>query len=53
MNDINDNAIELLEKLIICKSITPNDAGCQEIIGDFLKNIGFSVKEKNMKGLII
>ena len=46
MNDINDNAIELLEKLIICKSVTPNDDGCQEVIGNFLKNIGFSVKEK-------
>lgn len=46
MNDINNNAIELLEKLIVCKSVTPNDNGCQEIIGDFLKNIGFSVKEK-------
>jgi len=46
MNDINNNTIELLEKLIICKSVTPNDNGCQEIIGNFLKNIGFSVKEK-------
>ena len=36
MNDINNNTIELLEKLIICKSVTPNDNGCQEIIGNFL-----------------
>ena len=40
---MNDNTIKILEKLIMFKSVTPNDAGCQEFISDFLKNIGFSI----------
>ena len=40
---MNDNAIKILEKLIMCKSVTPNDAGCQEFISNFLKNIGFLI----------
>lgn len=35
-------SIELLSTLITCPSITPNDAGAQEIIKKFLAPLGFS-----------
>lgn len=37
MNDL----IPLLEQLIACPSLTPNDAGCQKIISDRLTQRGF------------
>lgn len=36
--------IELAQKLINIESITPHDHGCQIIIADFLKDLGFSVQ---------
>ncbi len=38
-----NNVYIMLEKLIKCQSITPNDDGCQSIISDFLKNFGFDI----------
>lgn len=38
MNDL----MPLLEQLIVCPSLTPNDAGCQKIIGDRLTRNGFN-----------
>ena len=43
MNTKNNDVYSLLEKLISCKSITPNDDGCQSIISDFLKKFGFKI----------
>jgi len=43
---MSNNTIKILEKLIMCESVTPNDAGCQDLISDFLQNIGFSIKSK-------
>ncbi len=43
MSTKNDNVYSMLEKLISCKSITPNDDGCQSIISDFLKKFGFEI----------
>ncbi len=43
MNTENNDVYSMLEKLISCKSITPNDDGCQSIISDFLKKIGFEI----------
>lgn len=37
-------ALTLLKELIACESITPNDAGCQEIIRERLKHTGFVTK---------
>ena len=46
----------MLEKLIGCKSITPDDDGCQSIIAGFLKDFGFEIKmrllQDNIMGLI-
>lgn len=36
--------LDLLKQLIACPSITPVDAGCQDIISDRLKAAGFSIE---------
>ena len=33
--------LELLSRLIRCKSVTPDDAGCQDILTGLLENLGF------------
>lgn len=35
--------IELAKKLIACQSVTPIDDGCQEIIAEELKSLGFNI----------
>ena len=39
----NVEVIEVLSNLIKCKSITPNDDGCQTYIGRYLKQLGFNI----------
>ena len=39
----NIEIIEVLSNLIKCKSITPNDDGCQTYIGEYLKQLGFNI----------
>ena len=41
----------MLEKLIGCKSITPDDDGCQSIIAGFLKDFGFEIKIVEKSGV--
>lgn len=36
--------LSLLKELIACPSVTPNDAGCQDIISDRLKKAGFQIE---------
>ncbi len=36
--------LDLTKELISRKSLTPNDAGCQNIVAERLKNIGFSIE---------
>jgi succinyl-diaminopimelate desuccinylase len=38
-------ALELLKNLIRCASVTPNDAGCQDLIAERLKKIGFHIEK--------
>lgn len=35
-------ALELLDKLIRCRSVTPDDAGCQRLLAEHLEPLGFS-----------
>ncbi|CAL4319066.1 Succinyl-diaminopimelate desuccinylase [Buchnera aphidicola (Protaphis terricola)] len=39
---------ELTKKLIKIPSISPRDLGCQDIMIDFLSNLGFEIKEINI-----
>lgn len=41
----------MLEKLISCQSITPDDDGCQDIISDFLRGFGFEIKAIEKSGV--
>jgi succinyl-diaminopimelate desuccinylase len=44
MNDIAKKVIYLAQKLISIPSVTPNDEGCQKIIFNSLKPLGFTAK---------
>lgn len=39
-----DNVIGLTEALINRRSVTPEDAGCQELMGDRLRKLGFNIE---------
>jgi len=39
-----NTTIELAKKLISCASVTPDDAGCQQIIAEQLEQIGFKAE---------
>ena len=42
----NENVVGILSKLISCKSLTPEDDGCQKYIADYLKKLGFEIEIK-------
>ena len=42
MNAMDDRAVEIAQALIRCRSITPFDAGAQEVLADALKAAGFA-----------
>ncbi|MFP6805798.1 MAG: succinyl-diaminopimelate desuccinylase [Pseudomonadales bacterium] len=48
MNDfndvLNDEILELARKLISAKSISPKDEGCQQLIADYLAELGFEIE---------
>jgi succinyl-diaminopimelate desuccinylase len=39
-----NNTTELTQQLIACKSITPNDAGCQALLAARLQTMGFTIE---------
>ncbi len=41
---MKDEVLDLTKQLISRRSITPEDAGCQDLIADILKDCGFAVK---------
>ena len=45
-----DNNLEFL-KLLIQKSITPDDDGCQDLIESFLKPLGFNRRVMNFNNV--
>ncbi|MDP1574285.1 MAG: succinyl-diaminopimelate desuccinylase [Coxiellaceae bacterium] len=45
------NTLALSEQLMNIKSITPNDNGCQAVLIDRLKKIGFEITELNANGV--
>ena len=48
----NENVVEILSKLISCKSITPEDDGCQKFIELYLQNLGFETEIKKHDNVI-
>ncbi|MBL6707684.1 MAG: M20/M25/M40 family metallo-hydrolase, partial [Pseudomonadales bacterium] len=48
----NESSIlELTKALIRRVSVTPEDAGCQELIGDMLRALGFTTEQFNAHGV--
>lgn len=41
---IMSETLELASKLIACNSVTPNDAGCQDLLEQELKEVGFKCR---------
>ena len=48
---MSDTTLELAKQIIACHSVTPEDGGCMEIIGDRLKPLGFSLEYINRNGI--
>ena len=42
----NKNVINILDKLISFKSVTPFDDNCQEYIANYLQELGFDIQFK-------
>ena len=38
--------IHILDELISCQSITPDDQGCQDFIAKYLEELGFEITKK-------
>ncbi len=47
----SDATLELTEQLIACHSVTPEDGGCMDIIGERLQRIGFKCEYINRGGV--
>ena len=39
------STLDLAKQLIRCPSVTPDDAGCQQILGQRLQNLGFNLEQ--------
>lgn len=51
MNTTNNSVLELAKELISRVSVTPDDAGCQEIIAERLQTLGFATRAINHGGV--
>lgn len=45
MGPISDRIKTILQQLIACPSLTPDDAGCQDVMLNFLRNLGFRCQQ--------
>ena len=41
---MTDSTLELTKKLVSAQSISPADEGCQTLIAEYLKQLGFEVE---------
>ena len=48
---MSDPTLELVRQIIACPSVTPDDAGCMEIIAERLRPLGFSCEFINRNGV--
>ena len=48
---MSDPTLALARQIIACHSVTPDDAGCMEIIADRLQPLGFSIEYINRNGV--
>ncbi len=45
------NAVELAQQLISRNSVTPNDAGCTDLLRGYLEPLGFECEKISMGGV--
>ena len=48
---MNCPVLELTEELIRCESVTPNDAGCLDLLGTRLESLGFELERMDRQGV--
>nr|Q47FB0.1 RecName: Full=Succinyl-diaminopimelate desuccinylase; Short=SDAP desuccinylase; AltName: Full=N-succinyl-LL-2,6-diaminoheptanedioate amidohydrolase [Dechloromonas aromatica RCB] len=48
---MSDTTLELAKRIIACASVTPEDAGCMDILIERLKPLGFSIEFINRNGV--
>jgi len=48
---MSDTTLELAKQIIACPSVTPEDAGCMDILVERLKPLGFSIEFINRNGV--
>ncbi|MBS1140678.1 MAG: succinyldiaminopimelate desuccinylase [Proteobacteria bacterium] len=48
---MSDATLELAKRIIACPSVTPEDAGCMDILVERLKPLGFSIEFINRNGV--
>ncbi len=48
---MTDSTLTLARQIIACPSVTPDDAGCMEIIAARLQSLGFSIEYINRNGV--
>lgn len=48
---MSDTTLELAKRIIACPSVTPEDAGCMDILVERLKPLGFSIEFINRNGV--
>jgi len=48
---MKDSTLTLVRQIIACPSVTPDDAGCMEIIATRLQPLGFSIEYINRNGV--
>ena len=48
---MHKNSLSLTKQLISCRSITPDDGGCQNILIERLKKIGFNIEKIQCNGV--
>jgi len=48
---MHKDTLSLAQKLITCRSLTPDDSGCQEILIDRLEKLGFDIEKMHCSGV--
>ncbi len=48
---MHKDSLSLAQQLISCRSLTPDDSGCQEILIGRLKEVGFNIEKIQCNGV--
>jgi len=48
---MHKDTLSLAQKLITCRSLTPDDSGCQVILIDRLEKLGFDIEKMHYSGV--